>query len=119
MPTIDDLSAEARDVALLVHAAQEQSDDRERIVAAHRGVEALSQRYRKVCATLGEMEKMKVDRTVGRRITDLKRLVSLLPRVSGVSEGSTPDRQVEGPSVAGERRITGVSWRSHPGGPAI
>src|SRR5262245_38463397 len=118
MPTIDELNAEARDVALLVHAAQEQSDDRERIVAAHQGVERLSQRYRELCATLGEMDRMKVDRSVGRRITDLKRLVSLLPRVGGVSESSTPDRQLDGPSVAGERRITGVSWRSPTGAAA-
>jgi hypothetical protein len=111
MPTIDELTAEARDVALLVHAAQEQSDDREKVVAAHEGVERLSQRYRELCAGLSEMEKMKVDRTLGRRVTDLRRLASLLPRIGAIAS-TTPDRQVTGPSLAGERRITGVSWNA-------
>lgn len=111
MPTIDELTAEARDVALLVHTAQEQSEERDRVIAAHEGVERLSQRYRDLCASLGEMEKMKVERTLGRRVTDLRRLASTLPRVGSIAT-STPDRQVSGPSVAGERRITGVSWRT-------
>jgi hypothetical protein len=111
MPTIDELTAETRDVALLVHAAQEQSEDRDRVIAAHEGVERLSQRYREMCSGLGEMDKMKVDRTLGRRVTDLRRLASTLPRV-GAHAGATPDRQVSGPSLAGERRITGVSWRT-------
>jgi len=109
MPTIDELTSEARDVALLVHAAQDQSDERERVIAAHQGVERLSEHYRELCAGLSEMEKMKVDRTLGRRITDLRRLASLLPRIGNIAS-TTPDRQVSGPSVAGERRITGVSW---------
>jgi hypothetical protein len=109
MPTIDELTAEARDVALLVHAAQEQSDERDRVIAAHEGVERLSQRYRELCASLSEMERMKVDRTLGRRVTDLRRLDSLLPRIGAIGS-TTPDRQVSGPSLAGERRITGVSW---------
>jgi hypothetical protein len=111
MPTIDDITNEVREVALLVHTAQEQSDDRERVMAAHQGVENLSQRYRELCASLSEGEKMRVERNLGRRVTDLRRLASLLPRI-GVLAGSTPDRQVSGPSVAGERRITGVSWRN-------
>src|SRR4051812_29309782 len=111
MPTIDELTAEARDVALLVHAAQEQSDERDRVIAAHEGVERLSQRYRELCAGLSEIEKMKVDRSLGRRVTDLRRLASLLPRIGNIAT-STPDR-VSGPSLAGERRITGVSWRSN------
>jgi len=109
MPTIDELTAEARDVALLVHAAQEQSEERDRVVAAHEGVERLSQRFRELCAGLSEMEKMKVERTLGRRVTDLRRLASMLPRIGSIAS-TTPDRQVSGPSVAGERRITGVSW---------
>jgi hypothetical protein len=109
MPTIDELTAEARDVALLVHAAQEQSDERDRVIAAHEGVERLSQRYRELCAGMSEMERMKVDRSLGRRVTDLRRLDSLLPRI-GTIASTTPDRQVSGASVAGERRITGVSW---------
>jgi hypothetical protein len=110
MPTIDEITTEVREVALLVHAAQEQSDDRERVAAAYEGVERLSQRYRELTATLSEGEKLKVERNLGRRVTDLRRLASLLPRI-GALAGSTPDRQ-EGPSVAGERRITGVSWRN-------
>jgi len=109
MPTIDELTAEARDVALLVHAAQEQADDREKVIAAHEGVDRLSQHYRELCAGLSEMEKMKVDRSLGRRVTDLRRLASLLPRIGAIAS-TTPDRQVSGPSLAGERRITGVSW---------
>jgi len=111
MATIDDLTSEARDVALLVHAAQEQSEERDRVVAAHEGVERLSQRYRELCAGLGEMDKMKVERTLGRRVTDLRRLASMLPRIGSIAT-TTPDRQVSGPSLAGERRITGVSWRT-------
>jgi hypothetical protein len=116
MPTIDELTAEARDVALLVHTAQEQADDRERVVAAHEGVERLSQRYREFVAGLSEIEKMKVDRTLGRRVTDLRRLDSLLPRIGNIAS-TTPDRQVSGPSLAGERRITGVSWRTNAPAP--
>jgi hypothetical protein len=112
MPTIDDLTTEIREVALLVHTAQEQAEDRERVIAAHQGIERLSERYRELCATLSEGEKLRVERTVGRRVTDLRRLASLLPRIGGVLSTSTPDRQVSGPSVAGERRITGVSWRN-------
>jgi hypothetical protein len=111
MPTIDELTAEARDVALLVHAAQEQSEERDRVVAAYEGVERLSQRYRELTASLGEMDKMKVERTLGRRVTDLRRLASMLPRIGNMAS-ATPDRQVSGASVAGERRITGVSWRT-------
>lgn len=111
MPTIDELTAEARDVALLVHSAQEQADDREKVIAAHQGVERLSTRYRELCAGLSEGDKMRVERTLGRRVTDIRRLASSLPRIGSISQ-TTPDRQVEGPSVAGERRITGVSWRS-------
>src|SRR5437762_9255702 len=111
MPTIDDITNEVREVALLVHTAQEQSDDRERVMAAHQGVEKLSQRYRDLCATLSEGEKLRVERALGRRVTDLRRLASGLPRIAAIA-GSTPDRQVSGPSVAGERRITGVSWRN-------
>src|SRR3954464_11295908 len=111
MPTIDELTAEARDVALLVHSAQEQSEERERVIAAHQGVDRLSQRYRELCASLSEGDKMKVERTLGRRVTDLRRLASALPRIGAIND-TTPDRQISGPSVAGERRITGVSWRN-------
>jgi hypothetical protein len=116
MPTIDELTAEARDVALLVHAAQEQAEDRDRVIAAHEGVERLSQRYRELCASLSEIEKMKVERSLGRRVTDLRRLGSTLPRIGSIAT-TTPDRQVAGPSLAGERRITGVSWRTNAPAP--
>jgi hypothetical protein len=81
------------------------------VVAAYEGVERLSQRYRELCTGLSEMDKMKVDRTLGRRVTDLRRLTSLLPRIGAIAS-TTPDRQVAGPSLAGERRITGVSWNA-------
>ena len=82
------------------------------MVAAHQGVERLSQHYRELCAGLGEADKMKVERTLGRRVTDVRRMASSLPRIGSMTTDFTPDRQVAGPSVAGERRITGVSWRS-------
>jgi hypothetical protein len=109
--SVDQLTEETREVALLVHSAQEQSDDRDKVVAAHESVERLSQRYRDLCASLDEGGRLKVERTLGRRVTDLKRLTSLLPRIATL-QSSTPDRQVTGASAVGERRITGVSWGS-------
>ncbi len=110
VPTIDQITEELRDVALQVHTAQERPEERELVVAAQQGVERLSRRYREMYSALGAGDQMKVDRTLGRRVVDLKRLVSLLPRVATVSGDSTPDRQVAGASTPGERRITGVSW---------
>jgi hypothetical protein len=118
MPDLDNLNSEIRDATYLVHAAQEQLDDRDRVVAACQGVERLAERYRSFYATLTPSEQLKVDRTFGRRVTDLRQMASQLPRIGAVTEGKTPDRQVEGVSEVGERRITGVSWRSESDGRA-
>jgi hypothetical protein len=109
MPTIDEITDELRDVALQVHTAQERKEERELVIAAQEGVERLSRRYREMYAALSPGEQMRVDRTLGRRVVDIKRLASLLPKVASVSSDSTPDR-VAGASTVGERRITGVSW---------
>ena len=60
-------------------------------------------------ASLSPGDQLKVDRTLGRRVVDVKRLASLLPKVAKAANDSTPDR-VAGVSSVGERRITGVSW---------
>jgi hypothetical protein len=109
MPTIDEITDELRDVALQVHTAQERKEERDLVIAAQEGVERLSRRYREMYASLSAGEQMKVDRTLGRRVVDIKRLASLLPKVATVAADSTPDR-VAGASTVGERRITGVSW---------
>jgi len=118
MPTIDEIAEELRDVALQVHTAQERKEERDLVIAAREGVERLSQRYREMFASLSPGDQMKVDRTLGRRVVDIKRLASLLPKVASVAADSTPDRAA-GASAVGERRITGVSWshgRSAPTG---
>jgi hypothetical protein len=107
--TVDGLTEEIRDVALAVNSAAERAEERDLVMAAHVAVERVAQRYRELFASLSEGEKLKVDRSLGRRLADLKRLASMLPRV-GVVAASTPDRQVAGASEVGERRITGVSW---------
>ena len=109
MPTIDEIADELREVSLQVHTAQERKEERELVIAAQQGVERLSQRYREMYAAMSPGEQMRVDRTLGRRVVDIKRLASLLPKVASVSTDSTPDR-VAGSSTVGERRITGVSW---------
>jgi hypothetical protein len=109
MPTIDEIADELREVSLQVHTAQERKEERELVIAAQQGVDRLSQRYREMYATMSPGEQMRVDRTLGRRVVDIKRLASLLPKVASVSTDSTPDR-VAGSSTVGERRITGVSW---------
>ncbi len=109
MPTIDEIADELRDVALQVHTAQERKEERDLVIAAQEGVERLARRYREMYAALSPGDQMKVDRTLGRRVVDIKRLASLLPKVATVAADSTPDR-VAGSSTVGERRITGVSW---------
>jgi hypothetical protein len=109
MPTIDEIADELRDVALQVHTAQERKEERDLVIAAREGVERLSKRYREMFDALSPGEQMKVERTLGRRVVDIKRLASLLPKVASVAADSTPDR-VAGSSAVGERRITGVSW---------
>lgn len=120
-PTLDQISDELADVALQVHQAQERPDERELVRAAQEGVERLSGRYREMYGALSAGDQLRVERTLGRRVVDIKRLASLLPKVSQVSGESTPDRQA-GTSSVGERRITGVSWshgRGVTGGPTL
>jgi hypothetical protein len=107
--TLEQLTEEIREVALQVNAAAERVEERDFVSATHVAVERVAQRYREFFARLSEGEKLKVDRGLGRRLSDVKRLASLLPKV-GVVATSTPDRQVAGVSEVGERRITGVSW---------
>src|ERR1044071_124812 len=92
MPTIYEIADELREVSLQVHTAHERKEDRELVIAAREGVERLSQRYREMYDSLSPGEQMKVDRSLGRRVVDVKRLASLLPKVTSVSGDSTPDR---------------------------
>jgi hypothetical protein len=108
-PTLAELTTEVQDVALLVHQAQERSDERDVVAAAHAGVERMSHRYRAMLQSLPPAEQMKAERLLGRRVVDIKRLASLLPKVPAANTESTPDR-VAGASAPGARRITGVSW---------
>jgi len=109
MPTIDEIADELRDVSLQVHTAHERKEERDLVIAARQGVERLSRRYREMYDSLSPGEQLKVDRSLGRRVVDVKRLASLLPKVASVAADSTPDRAA-GASAVGERRITGVSW---------
>ncbi len=108
-PTLEQLKAEITDVTLQVHLAEERKDERDLVAAAHAGVERLSQRYRALLASLSPAEQMSAERALGRRVVDLKRLASLLPKVPAASTESTPDRRAGGGAPEG-RRITGVSW---------
>lgn len=118
-PSLDQLAQEVRDVALQVHAAQERLEDRDFIATVHLSVDRLGQRFHALLAALGPAERLAAERVVGRRVADVRRMASLLPKVPAAVAPSTPDRQVSGVSVVGERRITGVSWthdRSAPTG---
>ncbi len=106
--SFEKLSEEIRELALQVSAAQDRVEERDFITATYMAVDRVAQRYRDFYAGLSDGEKIKIDRTLGRRMSDIKRLASLLPKV-GVVVSSTPDRQA-GVSEVGERRITGVSW---------
>jgi hypothetical protein len=108
-PTLEQLKAEITDVTLQVHLAEERKDERDLVAAAHAGVDRLSQRYRALLASLSPAEQMSAERALGRRVVDLKRLASLLPKVPAASTESTPDRRAGGGAPEG-RRITGVSW---------
>ncbi|HEY0710828.1 MAG TPA: hypothetical protein VGG33_28750 [Polyangia bacterium] len=109
LPTLAQLTEEIRDLALQVNTALERVEERDLVAAAHAAVERVSQSYRAFFATLSEGEKLQVERSIGRRLADAKRLASTLPRVGTIAT-STPDRRVSGASEVGERRITGVSW---------
>jgi hypothetical protein len=108
--SLEQLTEEIREVALLVHSAQERSEDREIVKSAHLAVERLSQRYRDMSAAGPEKEV--IERKLGRRVTDLRRLMSTLPRIGAIASEQTGDQASASPSEVEERRITGVSWRS-------
>lgn len=121
--SLDQLTDEIREVALLVHSAQERAEDRELVKNAHLAVERLSKRYRDLSTSGPESERESIERKLGRRITDLRRLASTLPRIGAIASEHTGDQPNAGPSQVQERRITGVSWRSEArpiaSGPAI
>jgi hypothetical protein len=108
-PTIEALGDEIRDVALMVHQAEEHKEERDVVAAAHAGVDRLSRRYRELLQGLSPAEQMRAERVLGRRVVDLKRMASMLPKIPASIIESTPDR-VAGGGAPGERRITGVSW---------
>jgi hypothetical protein len=108
-PTIDQLSDEIRDAALQLHQAQERADERDVVAAAHETVERIGRRYRELLQALPPGEQLRAERVLGRRVMDLRRLGSSLPRVPAATAESTPDR-VAGGGAPGQRRITGVSW---------
>jgi hypothetical protein len=106
------LTDEIHEVALLVHSAQERAEDREIVKSAHLAVERLSKRYRDLATSGPESERDTIERKFGRRVTDLRRLASTLPRIGAIASEHTGDQASAGPSEVQERRITGVSWRS-------
>jgi hypothetical protein len=109
--SLDQLTQETRDAALQVHAAQERLEDRDFIATVHETVDRLGRRFHELLASLSSDDRATAERAVGRRIADVRRMASLLPKVPAATAAvSTPDRQVSGASVVGERRITGVSW---------
>jgi hypothetical protein len=116
-PTLEQLNSEIRDVALQVHLAQERMDERDVVAAAHEGIDRLSRRYRELLQSLPAAEQMRADRALGRRVVDLKRLASLLPKIPAASVESTPDRAAGG-GAPEDRRITGVSWSHDRRAPA-
>src|SRR5512140_2293767 len=113
--SFDQLTEEIREVALLVHSAQERAEDREIVKNAHLAVERLSHRYRELSTSGPETERAAIERRLGRRVTDLRRLASMLPRIGSIATEHTGDQASAGPSEVEARRITGVSWRSDNG----
>jgi hypothetical protein len=111
-PTIEQLNDEIRDASLRVHLAQERQDERDIVAAAFQAIDRLSQRYRLLIQSLSAGEQLRAERLLGRRVVDLKRLGSLLPKIPVETAESTPDR-VAGGGAPGQRRITGVSWSPH------
>jgi len=109
-PTLDQVTQEARDVTLQIHAAQERLEDRDFIATVHLAVGRLGDNFTALLNHLGPTERMAAERLLGRRVADARRMASLLPKVPAAVSPNTPDRQVSGASVVGERRITGVSW---------
>jgi hypothetical protein len=111
-PPLEQLTDEIREVALLVNSAQERAEDRELVKNAHLAVERLSKHYREQSASGSEAERAVIERKLGRRVTDLRRMASTLPRIGAIASEHTGDQATAGPSKVQERRITGVSWRS-------
>jgi hypothetical protein len=109
---LEQLTEEIHEVALLVHSAQERAEDRELVKNAHLAVENLSKHYRELCTDGTEAERAAVERKLGRRVTDLRRIASTLPRIGAIASEQTGDQVSAAPSEVQERRITGVSWRS-------
>jgi hypothetical protein len=110
--SLQQLTDEIREVALLVHSAQERAEDRELVKNAHLAVERLSKRYRELSTSGPEVERDAIERRHGRRVTDLRRLASTLPRIGAIASEHTGDQASAAPSEVEARRITGVSWRS-------
>jgi len=108
--TLDQITQETRDAALQVHAAQERLEDRDFLATVHQTVDLLGRRFNELLASLSPADRMSAERAVGRRVADVRRMASLLPKVPVQTSISTPDRQVSSASLVGERRITGVSW---------
>jgi len=108
--TLDQITQETRDATLQVHSAQERLEDRDFLATVHQTVELLGRRFNELLASLSPADRMSAERAVGRRVADVRRMASLLPKVPVPTASSTPDRQVSGASLVGERRITGVSW---------
>jgi hypothetical protein len=117
--SLDQLTEEIREIALLVHSAQERAEDRELVKNAHLAVERLSRRYRELSTTGPENERDSIERKLGRRITDLRRLASTLPRIGAIASEQTGDQASAAPSEVEKRRITGVSWRSNAPGATV
>lgn len=109
---LEQLTDEIHEVALLVHSAQERAEDREIVTSAHLAVDRLSQHYRELSTGGPESERDGIERKFGRRVTDLRRMASTLPRIGTIASGHTGDQPNVGPSQVQTRRITGVSWRS-------
>jgi len=109
-PTIEQLNDELRDALLQVHQAQERKDERDVVAAALEAIDGLSQRYRALMQSLSGGEQMRAERLLGRRVMDLKRLGSLLPKTHATTAESTPDR-VAGGGAPGQRRITACPGR--------
>jgi hypothetical protein len=112
MTPLEQLTNEIHEVAMMVHSAQERAEDREIVRDAHLAVERLSKHYREVASNGPPAEQEAVERTLGRRVTDLRRLASTLPRIATIANEHTGDQASAAPSEVQERRITGVSWRS-------
>jgi hypothetical protein len=112
-PTIDQLNDEIRDALLQVHQAEERKDERDVVASAHETIARVSERYRQLIGSLSGGDQLRAERALGRRIMDLKRMGSQLPKMPVVvTAESTPDR-VAGGGAPHARRITGVSWSQH------